>query len=396
MTAFYNGLQRREEFGGEDNPSGPGPAQIAPPPRVANSRDPFSLSMVYRAISIHAISAKQMSIQLWREDLLNAVGQDERLVPSSFIRRPDPNMPRSAFVEMTVVSLAANGNAYWRKHYDAYDRVYAVEVLNPNLMYVTKDRGRLRYNYAGEKNAFTAKDIQHLKLLRVPGSLYGLGPIQAARIEIDGALDLRDYSSNWFRDGNVPTGVLTSDQIVSDAQAGVARDRFKESQGGKRDIAVLGSGLHYEAMFLNPADAQFLENQQFTTTQIARLFGTPSSLMLATVEGNSQTYQNVEQDWLGFVRFSNMQYLIEVEDALTQIIPRGQYTKFNVEALLRTDTTTRYNAYASAISAKWQTVNEVRRIENLPPLPGGDEFAAPPAPVMMPAPAPAQEETADA
>lgn len=129
---------------------------------------------------------------------------------------------------------------------------------------------------------------------------------------------------------------------------------------------MLGQGLHYEAMFLNPKDAQFLESMQFSTTQIARLFGTPSSLMLAAVEGSSQTYQNVEQDWLGFVRFSSMQYLIEIEDALSQLLPRGQYAKFNVEALLRTDTTTRYAAYAKAIEAKWMFPDEVRRIENLP------------------------------
>jgi HK97 family phage portal protein len=391
MTAFWDRLERREEAGGEDNPVGPGPIEIAPPARPAGgSRSPFSLSMVYRAISIHAISAKQMSITEWREDLLNPEPRDQRLVASSFLRRPDSAMARSAFVELTVVSLASSGNAYWRKRYDDYDRVYNVEVLNPNYMRPYRDeQGRLRYQYAGEKNPFTPKDIQHLKLLRLPDTLLGLGPIQAARAEIEGALDLRDYSSNWFRDGNVPTGVLTSDQIVSDSQAESARARFKSSQGGKRDIAVLGAGLHYEGMFLNPADAQFLESQQFTTTQIARLFGTPSSLMLATVEGNSQTYQNVEQDWLGFVRFSNMQYLIEIEDALSQILPRGHYAKFNVEALLRTDTTTRYSAYKLALDARWQTINEVRRIENMPPLPGGDEVQKPQPAVVA---APVQED----
>lgn len=322
--------------------------------------------MVYRAISIHAISAKQMSIQQWREDLVNASSSDQRLVPSGFIRRPDVNMPRSAFVEMTVVSLASSGNAYWRKYFDAQGRIVSVEVLNPNDVTVSKIDGVLSYQYSGRRLPFTASEIQHLKLLRVPGSLYGLGPIQAARVEIEGTLDLRDYSANWFKEGNVPTGVLTSDGILSPDQAKQAKKAFKDSQGGKRDVAVLGQGLHYEAMFLNPKDAQFLESMQFSTTQIARLFGTPSSLMLAAVEGGSQTYQNVEQDWLGFVRFSSMQYLIEIEDALTQLLPRGQYAKFNVEALLRTDTTTRYAAYKSAIEAKWMFADEVRQIENLP------------------------------
>lgn len=391
MTAFWDRLDRREEVGGEDTPTGPGPMQIAPPSRAVTDRGTFSLSMVYRAVSIHAISAKQMRIGEWREDIVNPVGRDQRLVTSNFLRRPDADMPRSAFVEMSVVSLAASGNAYWRKRYDPYGRIVSCQVLNPNMMQVVRDRGVLKYHYAGDDETLYAKDIQHLKLLRVPGSEYGLGPIQAARVELEGALDLRDYSSNWFREAGVPTGTLTSDQIVSDTQADKAKERWHASQGGKRDIAVLGSGLHYEAMFLNPADAQFLENQQFTTTQIARLFGTPSSLMLATVEGNSQTYQNVEQDWLGFVRFSNMQYLIEVEDALTQVLPRGHYAKFDVDSLLRTDTTTRYKAYREAIDAKWLLRSEVRALENLPAVAGIDDDPVPPAPVIA-APAPAQEE----
>lgn len=384
----WNGLQVREEWGGESSPIGADLPRVAPPARERfgfSSADAFGISMVYRAISIHAISAKQMSIQEWREDVTSAFSADERLPTSNFLRRPDVNMPRSAFVEMSVVSLACSGNAYWHKIFDPYGRIVSVEVLNPNDMSVRRENGRLKYYYGNRLQPYEENEVQHLKLLRVPGSLYGLGPIQAARVELEGARDLRDYSSNWFREGSAPTGIISSDQILSPDQAKQAKDQFKVSQGGKRDVAVFGQGLHYEAMFLNPKDAQFLESMAFSTTQIARLFGTPSSLMLATVEGNSQTYQNVEQDWLGFIRFSNMQYLIEIEDALSQVLPRQHYAKFNIEALLRTDSTTRYAGYKSAIEAKWMFADEVRRLENLPPR------EAPPEPVT-PAVAPVTEE----
>lgn len=373
-------LQKRDEEGGPDEPSPASPAQIAPPARTASSRSPFSLSMVYRAISIHAISVKQMGLLRLKEDVTIPDAQDTRLPLGSFLRRPDIRMSRQAFMEMTVVSLASQGNAYWLKTTDDYGRIKNCEVLNPVLMTVIRDwdTGVLEYHYASRRLPYKESEIQHLKLLRVPGSEYGLGPIQAAMAEISGALDLRDYHSEFFQTGGVPTGVLSSEQWLSDEQAAKTRERWQNTQGGTRGVAVLGAGLQYSPVYLKPAEAQFLESMQFTTTQIARLFGTPASLMLAALEGNSQTYANVEQDWLGFVRFSNMQYLIEIEDALTQVLPTFEKAAFNIESFLRADTSTRYKAYMDAITGGWLLKSEIRRIENLPPVKGIDD--PPPAP----------------
>lgn len=339
----------------------------------------MSLSMVYRAINIHAIAAKQMSFSLYRETA-DPYGQDERLPITSFIRRPDNNMTRAAFVELCVTCLATTGNCYWRKTFDDQGRIINAEILDPRYVSIRVDKGVRYYRYAFTDREYTSTEIQHLKMMRVAGSEYGLGPIQAARCELDGALDLRDYQAAWFSEegASVPTGLLSSDQTLNPETATLAKKAWTDSQGGRRGVAVLGQGLSYAPILLNPKDALFIDNMQFTTTQIARLFGAPSSLMLATVEGNSQTYSNIEQDWLGFLRFSNMQYLIEVEEALSELLPRMQYVKFDVEKLLRTDTATRYESYKNAIEAGWLLKSEVRKIENYPPKPGIDKVVTPP------------------
>ena len=131
---------------------------------------------------------------------------------------------------------------------------------------------------------------------------------------------------------------------------------------------------------LKPADAQWLEVQQFGVTGIARLFGIPATLMLAAIEGTSMTYTNVEQEWIGYVRFTLMTYLREIEDAFSAVLPTGQTARFNVEGLLRTDTKTRYEAHEIAIRAGFMSPDEVRRIEKLH------------GPAPTPAPAPAAQE----
>jgi HK97 family phage portal protein len=320
--------------------------------------------MVYRAVQILAVSAKQISLDAYRD------GTEVTPQPA-IIRQPNIDTPRAVFVEETTVSLATNGNAYWLIDRDNQNRVTNLTVLNPLdvQVNVTAWGGTDNFQYKGK--TYKPDQIKHLKLLRVPGSAKGLGPIQAAQRELRGALDTQSYSSNWFQDSGVPTGVLSSDIPLNNDDAKRIKDAWEVSQGGKRGTAVLGSGMSYAPVFLSPQDATWVEVRQFDTTAIARMFGVPASLMLATVEGNSQSYANVSQDWLGFTRFSLLAYLSEIEEALSDLIPRGQRVRFNIEALLRADVTTRYAAHKTALEAGFMSVNEVREIEGLGPIPDG-------------------------
>lgn len=368
-------MEQREDLGGPDVPVAPTGPDVTPPARsrglAVTDKQAMGISMVYRAISIHAIAGKQMGIQEWKSNAEN--DEAERVSASLLIRQPDSDMPRSAFVELTIVSLACTGNAYWHLTRDKSNRVTNARVLDPSTVQPKISPLGRAAGFTWNGKDWKPDEIKHLKLLRVPGQALGMGPIQAAQSELRGAIDLNEYAGNFFSDGSQPTGVLKTDLMMNAEQTKQYKDAFKASQAGKRDVVVLGQGLDYKPIFLSPSDAQFLENKQYTTTEIARMFGTPSSLMLANVQGTSQTYQNVEQDWLGFVRFSNMQYLIEIEDALTDLLPRGRFAKFNVEALLRSDTTTRYSAYKSGIEAGWLLRSEVRKTEKMEPVAGIDD-----------------------
>lgn len=343
------------------------PSYIAPPPRDSGAagvtpRSALSISTVYRAVQILATSSSQLGINVER----NGATLPAANVPS-LIQRPALGMDRAEFIEQTVTSMALNGNAYWRLHSAAGMGVVHVEILTPAEVLPVQDptTGRVSYHWRGE--IIAAEDMKHLKLMSMAGSPAGLGPIQAAQSEIRGALDLRDYAANVFSDSTIPDAILKSDQALTKGDADSAYEMWTEAAAKGRRIRVMGKGLAFEPIMLNPADAQWIENQQFTTTQIARLFGTPASLMLAAVEGSAMTYSNVEQDWIAFVRFTLMGYLRKIEIALGELVPRGQAVRFNIEALLRTDTKTRYEGHSIALG-RWMTVPEVRAIENLPPL----------------------------
>ena len=90
--------------------------------------------------------------------------------------------------------------------------------------------------------------------------------------------------------------------------------------------------------------------------------------MLAAPSGGSMTYSNVEQDWISFVRFSLMYYLRPIEVSAIRRCSERQTVRFNLEGLLRSDTKTRYDAYAVALSTGFMTVDEVRALEGRDPL----------------------------
>ncbi len=347
------------------------PSGVMPPSRdsagTVTTSQAIGLEPVFRAVQILSGGVSQLTLDAYR----GGSQLDAQKVPS-WLGQPNLDESRSAFLAETVASMALSGNAFWRVQRSAATGLVAnLRVLPASDVSVSMSPGGVRsYGYGGK--TLTAggmhPEIVHLMYLRIPGQAYGLGPIQAAQARLQGAVGLDAFAGDWFNTGGVPTGVLSSDQHLTAEQASLWRGQWTESQKN-RGTAVLGAGLSYSPVNLSPKDAQFLESQQFTTTALARLFGIPAHLMLAQVEGNSQTYQNMQQADLGFTRWTLSTYYREIEEAFTGLLPRGQVARFNLDGILRPDTATRYQAHAVALSNGFLTINEVRALEGYEPLP---------------------------
>lgn len=367
----YFGIQQRADTAGTDADR---LAPIMPPARSA-SVDPLTLSTVFRGVQILQTALAGLPIKQLKN------GFEVPRVDSRVLQ-PDVKRSRRDFISDTVMGLVLDGNAFYRKI--VFDgNVVSLENLPPQYVTVTDiahdpASPELRFYYLGR--TYTSADIIHLKFLNKPGALRGLGPISAAREEVEGAQMARNYKAEWFNDGSHPSGLLTSDQTITPELAQEVKKSFAAGKPG--EPKVLGKNLHYEPLTLNPADMQFLETQKFDTTQIARLLGVPASLMLAAVDGSNLTYSNIEQSWIEFADYTLSAYAGEIEDALTSILPRGNEVKFDWDSSRRANTSDKYNAYGTAIDKGFMTPNEVRAREGLKPL--------------APAPEPSKENAQDA
>lgn len=332
------------------------------PASRAGQVEPLTLSTVFRGVQVLQTAITGLPLNEYR----NGVAQSRC---SPIIARPDTRRSRRDFIADLVASMVIDGNAFILTS-QLGGEIVDCRILPPQLVTVTQTNTdpsapALEYSFNGA--TYTAGRVIHLKFLNVPGRLRGMGPISAAREEIEGARMARDYKARFYTDASNIKGYLKTDKTVTRDMAKEAK-RAWSATGDALDVKVIGSNLSYVPLELKPADLQFLETQKFDTTQIARLLGIPASIMLAAVDGSNLTYSNIEQSWIEFSDYTLAAYTGEIEEALNQLLPEHSTVHFDWDSSRRADMNSRYTAYRTAIEAGWLTVNEVRDREGLQPL----------------------------
>lgn len=337
---------------------------------IVDPTSAMSLTSVYRAIQILATPISKMDVKSIR--YIASTGLEQQIPNSLLVNSPSLIDSRREFLYQTVVSLATTGEAFWLKRLSTSGTVNSLEIIpSKNVrIEVNKLTGAKEFHYTHGYypnhvvDVVPASEMEHLKLFSIPGELHGFGPIQLCKEDIAGVLDLREYASTWFASAGVPTGVLSSNSMLTSDQADEITARWHDKQS-ERKIAVLGNGFNYDAVAISPKDALFTEVQSQAVQQIARMFGIPARLLLTGVDGTSDTYTNLSDENQIFYRHTLMAYLDAIEDAMSNCLPRGTRVKFDYEGLFKADISQRYANYAVGIQNEFLTTEEVRAKEGL-------------------------------
>jgi phage portal protein, HK97 family len=321
--------------------------------------DPRVLDSVYRALAILEGSISQLTLDRYSHGLGRPRGAATPMIQR--ILPPGQTLP--GFLGEITQSLAQTGNAWLRVPRPGTPG--PVRVLDPTRCSARIDTatGIKTITY----DSRDAADIRQLQLTHVSGEPLGQGPIQAWADGLRGAIDAHQYAASWTKRGGRPTGILTTDQTLSADMAKEWKAAANKTMTPEGGVAVLGNGLTYKQCYLTPAELQLLDVRKVNVISVARIFGIPARLMLTSGDGDSKTYANMEQESILFVRHTLMPYMREIEAVLSDLLPDD--VRFNVDGFLRPDTTTRYAAHKVAIEAGFLTVDEVRAIEGLNPLP---------------------------
>lgn len=183
-----------------------------------------------------------------------------------------------------------------------------------------------------------------------------------------------------FRNGIRTSGVMSSDKAFTADQRKTAEDLLQEKYAGSMNAGrpfLLDNGLKWQSISINPEDAQMLESRAFSVEEICRFFGVPPH-MVGHTENSTSWGTGLAEQVLGFQKFTLRRRLKRIEQALEKqlLTPKdradGITIEFNIEGLLRADSKSRAEFYNAGLQNGWFTINEVRALENMPPVEGGD------------------------
>lgn len=362
-----------------------GPA--GPPVSV---RESIGLVDAWAVVSVIARTAAQMPPLLYR----STGGGRERVssgVGAELLRRPAPGMARSAFVASAVLCTALWGEVFVAKWRRGDGTVAGLGLLAPDAVEVELlPTGEPTYTttISGRRRTLTRADVCHGMLFSLDGRR-GISPVRQAREALGLNRALGRQAVATAANQGVPRGVLTvpagpaGDDIMANlSDTWAARHQGPDNAGR---VAVVSGEIDFKPVAMPLADQEFLESRRFSTAEVCRVWGCPPWAVGADTT-SSMTYSNLETQQLDLVRRCVTSYVQPLEEALSaddEIAPGDEYVELLAEGVLRGDTAGRYSAYQTALSAGFLTVDEVRRRENLEPLPAA---APPPTPVAQEAP----------
>jgi HK97 family phage portal protein len=295
-----------------------------------------------------------------------------------------PNADNTAveFWEGVTLALCLWGNAFAKKEMSG-GRLVALTPLAADRMVVARTpSGALEYRYTDRKGRAVYREDQVFHVRGFGGSAdVGLSPISFARQSLGTAMATDQMAGALFANGARPSGILTVEQILTAEQRQQLRENIvapfvgAENAGG---LMVLEAGLQFQQVTMTPEDSQFLETRAFQVEEICRWFRVPP-FMVGHTEKTSSWGTGLEQQLIAFLTFALKPYLVRIEQAVSRSLLRPEQRQtlkpeFKVEGLLRTDSAARSAFYAIMVQNGIMTRNEVRRLENLPPITGGDDL----------------------
>jgi HK97 family phage portal protein len=307
---------------------------------------------------------------------------------------PNEQLSSFAFREAVMANAAVYNRCYiWKARADSL-------LILPTHMtrQIYDDRGRVAYEFTNGdyKEVFPAEEIIHIPGLSLDG-LTAIGPIMTAAKEAIGlAIATEEHNARFFSNGARLGGILTTDGELTD----VARERIRVAWTGTQaglanayKTAVLEGGLKWQAVGMQSDHAQLAETRRMQVEEICRVFRMPPSFVQ---DHTRSTFANVEHQDLHFSKHTIAPWCKRIEQEFNRKLFKGSdhFCEFNLDGLQRGDFQSRTNGYAKALGGPgaqgYMTINEVRALENLPPITGGDKLIF--AEAQAPKPKPEVEE----
>ncbi|HEK3216484.1 TPA: phage portal protein [Proteus mirabilis] len=351
--------------------------------KVVTADKAMQLSAVWACVRLLSESISTLPIKIYKSesDGSRSLAKDHPIY-RLLCKQPNFEMTPSRFMLMVVASLCLRGNSFIEKKYIGSKLVALEPLLPQNMMVKRSDQtGMLEYKYTdplGQKTrTIPTNKIMHIRGFGMDG-ICGMIPVKVGRDVIGAALSVEESAAKIFENGLQSSGFLSSELPLNDEQRERIRSYLLSFVGSKNagKMMVLEGGMKYNNVTMNPEAAQMLESRTFSIEEICRWFRVPP-FMVGHMDKQSSWASSVEGMNMQFLTNTLRPLLVNIEQEISRCLLNGDddyYAEFSVEGLLRADSEGRSAYYTTALQNGWMSRNDVRRLENLPPIEGGDIY----------------------
>ncbi len=352
---------------------------------TVNARTALECSAVLACVRVIANGLAQVPFKLYRAEGRNrhpAVGHGlYDLVDMA----PNDFQTAFEFRHMLALHLCLTGNAYvWLNRVGG--RIIEMLPYPPGSVSIERDGWTLTYRITTQDKRFItvpAGDMWHIRWLSWDG-VSGLDGVRLAREAVGLSLALEAHGASAFKSGVRLSGVLSTDQRLTDGQRADLKKAWYAAYGGAENTgkaAVLGFGMKWTPLSIPNDAAQYVESRQYQVEEVCRAFG-----VLPIMVGRSDkasTYASAEQmflqhavhtlgPWYACLEKSASRWLLSDEERRD-----GYYFKFNVNGLMRGAAMDRAEFYTRLYGVGALSPNDIRELEDMNPYEGGDEYRVP-------------------
>lgn len=343
-------------------------------------------SVVSACVRVRAETFASVPLMLYKKNGDEREAMTDLLIYDILHNEPNEEMSPFNFKEVLMTNFDTYGNVVCERLINRQGQLVGLYPYKSENVSIERDKETRKLIYRVSQDG-RVKTLQRNEVFHVPNLSFdgvkGLSPISYAAESIRLGLSYEQYGVNFYRNGALPSGVFEHPEALGDeAFTRLKKDLNKNYRGlcNAGTPMILEEGMKWNQTSIPPIDAQLLESKNFQIEDICRIFRVPQHLVQKL---DRSTFSNIEHQSLEFVMYTMLPIFKRYEDNFNaQLLTaqqrrEGYYIEAKMDGLLRGDTKTRAESYAVGRQWGWLSVNDIRKLENLPPIENGDIYIEP-------------------
>ncbi len=290
-------------------------------------------------------------------------------------KNPNPIDTPFSFKQTLMFNLLLCGNAFIFVERNSDFTPKALYNLDPeNVKIKINDKNELYYVYHvnGKDYKYNSDCVLHIPALRANG-YRGISPLGYSTHAAKLGLVLDEFTNENF-DGGIHSKLLITvpqeekNWKTEDSQK--LSERIMSAYGGKDNASkpfILSHGLDAKPLELaKNRDSQLVENRQYSSDEVAKLFGVPRFML----GSENSKFTNMEQANTNFLQNTLTPWLVLIQEYFDRLLfypyDKDFYCEFNTDAMLRADYSTRWTNHRENFKSGLLTLNQILDKENMP------------------------------